>query len=83
MKRKTILTSLLCLVPAAYAQAYTPEYDNTVQLTLLTTDLSSNSDIGLADIGLLSSAWLERGYDLVNPCNSIDKFTSDMKRRYI
>ncbi len=74
MKRKAILTSLLCLVLAAYAQAYTPEYDNNGQLTLLAADLNGNGDIGLADIGLLALAWLEQDCGLSNPCHGADIF---------
>ena len=44
MKNKLLFISLLCLVLAAYTQAYTPEYDNNGQLTLLTADLSRNGD---------------------------------------
>ncbi len=44
MKNKSFFTFLFCLVLATYTQAYTPEYDNNGQLTLLTADLSRNGD---------------------------------------
>ncbi len=44
MKNKPFFTFLLSLILAAYTQAYTPEYDNNGQLTLLTADLSRNGD---------------------------------------
>lgn len=74
MENKSFFTFLLCLVLAAYAQAYTPEYDNNGQLTLLAADLNRNGDIGLADIGLVALAWLEQDCDLSNPCHGADIF---------
>ena len=77
MKNKLFFTFLLCLILAAYTQAYTPEYDNNGQLTLLIADLSRDGDIGLADIGLLASAWLEQDCGLNKPCNGADVYPFD------
>jgi RHS repeat-associated protein len=75
MKNKSFFTFLICLVLAAYTQAYTPEYDNNGQLTLLIGDLNRNGDISMTDIGLLASAWLEQDCGISNPCNGADVFS--------
>ena len=79
MKKKALFTFLLSLFLAACTQAYTPEYDNNGQLTLLTADISRNGDIGLADIGLLALAWLEQDCGLNKPCNGADVYPFDEK----
>ena len=77
MKNKLFFTFLLCLILATCAQAYTPEYDNNGQLTLLIADLSRNGDISMTDIGLLASAWLEQDCGLTNLCNEADIYPFD------
>ncbi len=61
MEKNVILRLLLCLVLAAHTQAYTPEYDNNGELTLLIGDPSRNGKIDLADVVMVASDNLTYG----------------------
>lgn len=74
MKNKGILSLLICLVLAGYGQAYSPEYDENGELTLLRADRNRDGYINFTDIGLIASAWLEQDCGLANPCNNCDVY---------
>ncbi|KPL20887.1 MAG: hypothetical protein AMJ75_11005, partial [Phycisphaerae bacterium SM1_79] len=72
MKVRRFSAAAMCLVLSVCALAYSAEYDQNGQLSLLKGDLNRDGYINLIDLYIFCSAWLEQDCGLSNQCAGAD-----------